>query len=81
MKISVTKNDIKNGVPLSECKCPIALAIKRKLKTNKVHVEDVSATILDQYIMLPSIAVSFIKDFDCETEVLPFSFNLDIVND
>lgn len=38
MKITVTQDDIKNGVPASEHSCPIALAIRRETKATRVRV-------------------------------------------
>lgn len=39
IKVEVLKKDIKNGVVKSSSTCPIALAVKRKLKNHIIDVE------------------------------------------
>ena len=81
MKIEVTQKDIDEGVQ-GECQlCPIALAFKRKTKLKHV---DVSGKYIVLYRRksnnlheLPKEAQTFIKRFDGEKTVKPFSFELE----
>ena len=38
MNIEVTQKDIDMGVPSNSCKCPIAIALKRHLKSDDIKV-------------------------------------------
>lgn len=72
IKITVTKQDIKNGVPGDGENCPIALAFKRVLgdspninNCNDMTVHDFFDTL--HYYLGPEKVTKFINQFD-ETE-------------
>jgi hypothetical protein len=78
INVKVTKDDIKNGVRQSECRCPIALAIKRDLGLKKVEV---SGTITFPESGLECInnstpGVNFFHRFDQGLPVNPFTLKL-----
>ena len=78
MKIQVTQADIDNGIPEDDCRCPIALALKRAgypayVGDFKVEMEDGTE------VLLPDSARHFIERFDRDfTSVSPFEFDLAI---
>ena len=82
--IEVTKKHIANGVPGDECNCPIALALKDEYKTTEtsVEVEDEPLLYVDGIPL--EIATSqmaddidfFIRDFDYNNEVKPFTIQV-----
>ena len=82
MKIEVTQKDIDNGVQ-GECQsCPIALAFKRNSNIKRVYVNTKSIDVLHYGIgvksyELPKKAKTFIKRFDRQEPVKPFSFELE----
>ncbi len=78
MIISVTKTDIKKGLPGRQCVCPIALAIMRKSKQTFVNVHSEQVRFQGNFIDLPKPAVEFISNFDADLKVRPFKFKLDI---
>lgn len=80
----VTQDDIDTGRAQDCERCPVALAISRRLKT---HVQVSSRTVniygadgyFQQDISLPPIASRFITAFDQnETLVRPFRFALNV---
>ena len=82
MKIEVTQKDIDEGVQ-GECTlCPIALAFKRSSNFKRVYVNGKSIDVwnrCDQGIQtyeLPKKAQTFVKRFDRQEPVKPFSFKL-----
>ncbi len=76
MRIHVNYRDIDDGEPGSPHRCPIALALKRKLKTTNVRVTG-GALIDGHRFSLPAKARDFISDFDEGRDVEPLVFNLD----
>lgn len=71
IKICVTKDDIKRGIPCLNCRCPVALAAKRALRgkglrLKAVHSVKINLTKNGSYaaITLPSSAQDFIEAFD-----------------
>jgi hypothetical protein len=88
IRIAVTKKDILNGKPVQCTKCPVALAINRRLKPNYyVAVVDNYFNIWDntpnysyqKSVNLPLKVTDFIKDFDRFTSpIQPITFNIDI---
>ena len=81
MKIEVTQKDINKGVQ-GECQlCPIARAIKRETKTKHVEVSSKNVVLYrrksNNFHPLPKEAQTFIKRFDGERTVKPFSFELE----
>ena len=82
MKIEVTQKDIDEGVQ-GECTlCPIALAFKRSSNFKRVYVNGKTIDVWyrgDQGIKtykLPKKAQTFVKRFDRQEPVKPFSFKL-----
>ena len=82
MKIEVTQKDIDKGVQ-GECQlCPIALAFKRNSNIKRVYVNTKSIEVLHRETgaksyELPKKAQTFVKRFDRQEPVKPFSFELE----
>lgn len=74
MNISVTAQDITNGRRYSLTHCPIALAIKRRLKGAHVEV-DYCAIVIDDKKFCP--VEQFQSDFDAGRPVKPSRFALE----
>ena len=79
MKITVTQRDIERGSKFHCTRCPVARAIRRKLNC-RLEVFCTYGLLFNpkQYFKIPSIASIFIKDFDNEKPVRPFSFELKV---
>ena len=84
MKISVTQEDIRNGVPQDAASCPIALACKRAKVCGdaEVFVRNTHIDCTDgRTFSLPYEARRFINRFDSDPEfsdmtVQPFEFEV-----
>jgi hypothetical protein len=80
MKISVTREDIRNGKPGKPSECMVALALKRELGICYASVGHREAKILidGQYtqLYLPTRVEKKIRFWDGFHFVLPFSFEL-----
>lgn len=83
MKISVTEQDIKDGVPISAQCCPIANAVARATKSlnSEVLVTRNYIHVRADYYYLPIAAYLFIERFDAGGKVEPFKFELTRVSD
>lgn len=86
IKISVTADDIKNGKPINERCCPIALAASRVIKKGEDETLYVGMNFLaietpekpyDKSVQIPRVATDFILSFDKGEEVFPFEFEID----
>ena len=83
MRIEVTQEDIDRGLKSSCYECPIAYAYKRKVK-NKIRLGfSVGTEYIDHFVgesqdryMLPKEAKKFIRRFDQDQPVRPFSFEI-----
>ena len=89
-KVTVTKHDIKKGIPDEPDSCPIYWALVRALgkKITKqlefnVTSPDIEVSPIDEYFSLtlfttcfrmPKKAQKFVRDFDAGYPVKPFSF-------
>jgi hypothetical protein len=83
MKILVTADDIENGLRNNCFQCPVALAIFRTLPTSRVKVTETRTSIWDmdgrvKVYYTPLTVSQFIRKYDHEQFVEPFSFELDI---
>jgi hypothetical protein len=77
MIIHVTQEDIDNGVR-QDCRCcPVALALKRVARIQRVFLGGVSLSPT-KIIWFPPEVKRFIERFDWRNTVQPFSFELDI---
>ena len=82
MKIEVTQKDIDKGVRGECALCPIARAIKSSSNFKRVYVNGKTIDVWyrgDQGIKtykLPKKAQTFVKRFDRQEPVKPFSFKL-----
>lgn len=79
LEINVTKNDILRGQRTHTMACPIARAVRRKLKTEvRVKYDEVVAEYVDWNVTygLPPEASRFVDEFDSGEPVLPFRFKL-----
>ena len=79
MKIHVSWEDIKKGQPNSLTACPVALALRRKLKNDNVWVNynhiNVMRRSYDTYT-IDSFGRAFIKAFDRLENVFPMTITL-----
>jgi hypothetical protein len=81
-RIVVTKKDIKYGFKESESECPVALALVRGFKLSVdqnalVKAEGLYVESLGWFKLPPSVRI-FMKAFDKDKFVKPFSFTLDL---
>lgn len=76
MKITVTKEHIEQGCPANYRYCPVALAVKGQCRTEQVQVFNWSIRIKSEVFAMPPKAKRFIKRFDSDSPVRPFSFEL-----
>lgn len=75
MKVTVTEEDIALGLPNNRWQCPIACAIKRSKKdVSIVSVSTLDMRVNNHWYILPSVARSFIRQFDAGGAVEPFEF-------
>lgn len=81
MKIQVTRNDIRKGIPDHPAFCPIARAIKRRTHKPVAVTGDYIAIFYRKQVATgynTSIKVeAFIHDFDIGEKVKPFTFELE----
>ena len=80
MKIDVLHSDIEYGIKRNCEDCPIARAINRALNnpSRTVEVTHMTVYIGTETFRLPTVATEFIRTFDDEREVRPFSFEMEI---
>lgn len=81
MRISVTSEDIRDGVPTSATHCPIALAINRIFPGSNARVTNERVYLHNWYgpnkvLDLPEKAIDFIKIFDNGDGEFPFEFEV-----
>lgn len=78
--VYVTKADIKNGGRCSATGCPVALALKRRFKTNHVEVSHMSFSIGNQWFKRPENVEEFVTTMDREgkSKVRPIRFKVRI---
>jgi hypothetical protein len=75
--ITVTQDDIDNGVRAAPCLCPIALAAQRKYPYVSVGTFTISVgadASREKVYRMPLKASRFIEDFDQGRLVEPFTF-------
>jgi|ERR1043166_6451267 hypothetical protein len=80
IKIQVTERDIAVGHRHDSCLCPIARALRRRLKGRplvSVGAEVCSVGDSGPRVLLPKEAQEFIKRFDERLPVNAFEFDLD----
>lgn len=83
MKIEVTQKDIDYGIQGESELCPIARAVKRETKRKNVHVDRSTVEIYrnksngSNFYTLPPKAQTFVRRFDRQESVKPFSFELE----
>lgn len=75
MKIEVTSRDIKRGQRMDSEACPVALAMRRKIKGAIVGVFCCAAG--GRYVNFAKRVTNWILAFDNAQKVKPFAFNLD----
>lgn len=90
MKIEITQEDIDNGVRLHECRCPIALAVKRAYRDQG---QSILPSVITRYVFrmdgelrlpalkLPPEAQEFMHRFDGHELVHPFTFEAEEVRE
>lgn len=78
VKINVTHKDILEGERCMGASCPVALAVKRSARISDIWIGPtaIESPEFKEVIALPKKAISFIKYFDGEKKVKPFSFIL-----
>lgn len=72
----VTQEDIENGKAGDECRCPVALCLRRHFES--VEVCDDTLSIDGQKYLSPDKVCSFVGKFDAQKAVEPFEFELDL---
>ena len=77
MKITVTQDDIDNGIRRSCRDCPIALALRRRFPSADIHVDGYGIAIEDGRAFVPLLARRFADDFDNGRPVCPFELEID----
>jgi len=82
IKIQVTQKDIDNGKPRDMGYCPIAMAIHR-CRFRKAEVDNSVIHLHGYYsdedpLPMPQTAKRFVKQFDAEKPVRPFTFSLKV---
>ena len=85
VRVDVTAEDLREGIPRSREACPVAQALKRAVPGWLVRVDITSVYFSTwhsyQKIKLPEVAVWAIKDLLVEkhrASVRPFSFDLEL---
>lgn len=78
MKITVTRNDIRNGVVSDGGQCPVARAIRRVTHARAITVGDTTITVRGEAFSAPKSVTRFVHRFDDmgTKSVKPFSFSL-----
>ena len=79
--INVTQNDIRSGLPLNPEKCPVARALRRRLKCSVGEILVGFRVIVAAGIRVactPAIE-HFMSEFDCGRQVRPARFTLERV--
>lgn len=79
-RVEVTEDDIKYGTRMSLNSCPIALAVRRSTG-KRVQVYDkieVYPTFPECIVPTPDDALKFIRSYDDNALVVPFSFVLEL---
>ncbi len=76
-RLYVSKKDIKNGERGEATSCPIALALKRKFKTENVSVGGSDDITINNILFTDGQRVSeFVRDFDNGADVSPTRLTL-----
>lgn len=84
VQVTVTQDDIDQGVRASAAQCPVARAIKRVLQavvavgTNDVVLVSVLGDVRTDRVLLPESVTDWIHDYDLDRKTMytPFSFTL-----
>lgn len=76
ISISVTAEDIANGVRENPCCCPIALALRREFHGSEAVVGNMNACVGSHLFLLPAAARKFVEDFDELRPTAPATFEL-----
>lgn len=77
VEISVTAEDIANGIP-GDCRfCPVAQAIRRQVPGGFVHAFTDTLWTSDVTATTPQEVADFIRAFDRDEPVAPFTFTAD----
>lgn len=84
MRITVTAEHIRCGVPCDGCNCPISLAIREQcsIPAGGVDISPLAAWVQAEDMApwkrrpLPLEAAEFVRDFDANRPVQPFAFDL-----
>ncbi len=78
VSLSVTQEDIDNGIKSSPTKCPVALALTRAMKKDNCAM-GISRIILSGELKnTPQAILDFVYDFDRGKSVKPFELTFSI---
>lgn len=77
MKFTMTKEDIEKGIRCDSFRCPVARAIRRKVKAGRVRVMTNLIIIRRREFPTPKKISDWIYDFDRNRKVRPITFELD----
>ena len=82
LEIRVTKNDIEKGKAQDSKDCPIARAIRRKIKKNKktIWVSDGGVGINGKLYDHTNESFDFMQNFDRDIPVKPAKFSFPFMN-
>jgi hypothetical protein len=64
IKVSVTQEDINNGIPRDAFGCPVVLAIKRATSSTSVEVDGEFIIVDERRVTAPCSVDAFVTDFD-----------------
>lgn len=85
INFNITQHDIDTAIECDPYGCPVARAIKRKIKAGDmisvgVKIVTIQAGIENKHIDLPDEVAQFIRKFDCggRQSAKPFSFKLSL---
>ena len=78
VKIEVTEEDIKNGERWMADKCPVALALNRKINDFNYVLYDLFETHDSRVYDVPESVGKFILKFDKTRKGKPFKFIIDV---
>lgn len=76
MEVSITQEDIDRGTPSSLTHCAYGVAIRRVTGEHKVFVYRDYCMVGDKRYELPLDARTKMIDYDLDTKLEPFTFNL-----
>jgi hypothetical protein len=81
VRVVVTEQDMRNGVPWSPLACPVVRALRRATGQRWTACHQVFQLYrvgAERKVPAPEQATRFMRDYDGGKEVEPFAFDLDV---